>query len=305
MTGTAIGILLTALCASVVGAQSVARCPATTDSIARPCELDTWSAVGTSRVPPRYPDIMRQAGVETEARVEFVVDSSGRPDLTTVRIRAGHELFASMIKAALARTRFEPPRRDGLPVKVLVNEVVEFRHAGGVNLHLVSERSPSSVGVDSTGMLRTVVSAYVPPDSAAAPRLSDDERWNVYQVVAEHLMQNEQRRPSGFCIRVNREPPPARFFRRWSAAKEVVVPYDRCPRTYTSMIASPDTRRAPPGWVDLVHIDMDALRPWARNVVILDVQYSQGTITHQYQCEVVRTADEWDAGCIHIRTLIS
>ena len=304
MTGAAIGILLTAVCASMVGAQSVARCPATADSIARPCELDTWSPAGIQRVPPRYPDIMRQAWVETEAQVEFVVDSTGRLDLSTLSVRAGHDLFVSMIKAALVRTRFEPPHRNGLPVKVLVHEVVEFRHPGS-NLNVVSARSPSSVEVDSTGTLRTVVFAYVPLDSAAAPRLSDEERWTIYEVVAKHLMLQAQRRPSAFCIQVNREQPPATFFARWSAAKEVVVPYNTCPLTYASMIHSPNTKRAPPGWVDPVLIDMDPLQPWAMDLVILDVRYSQGMGTRYHQCEAVRTPDGWQAGCVLISSRIS
>lgn len=76
---------------------------------------------------PVYPDILRQAGVEGEAVVAFVVDSTGRVDLGTFRvIRATHELFVISVKNALPRMRFIPAELDEKRVRQLVQQPYSF-----------------------------------------------------------------------------------------------------------------------------------------------------------------------------------
>jgi TonB family protein len=278
-----------------VAAQSVPKCAATTDSIARPCELDAWPA-RTRYELPRYPQIFREAGYRGEARVEFVVDTSGNPLRSSLRIRASHELFATMVRNAFPLQRFEPPRRKGSPVNVQIVELVEFRHPGS-NRYDASRRPAEINGVDSTGMLRTSVEAYVLYDSAAAPRLTEEDRWTIYAGVSNHLIQRQEKKPSAFSIQANGQPPPAEFFARW-AKQDRVVPVNDCPRTYWSWVHTPDAPRAPPGWVDPVSIYLAALRPWALDLVILDVSVGQGGGTRFYLCEITRTAAGWKPDCI-------
>src|SRR5215207_1529293 len=58
---------------------------------------------------PAYPDMLRQAGVEGEALVSFVVDTLGRVDVASFKvIRTTHDLFAAAVKNALPRMRFIP-----------------------------------------------------------------------------------------------------------------------------------------------------------------------------------------------------
>jgi len=76
---------------------------------------------------PVYPDILRQAGVEGEALVSFVVDTSGRVDQATFKvIRTTHDLFASAVKNVLPRMRFIPAELGDRKVRQLVQQPFSF-----------------------------------------------------------------------------------------------------------------------------------------------------------------------------------
>jgi periplasmic protein TonB len=76
---------------------------------------------------PAYPDMLRQAGVEGDALVSFVVDTLGRVDVSTFKvIRATHELFATAVKNALPRMRFIPAETSRGRVRQLVHQPFSF-----------------------------------------------------------------------------------------------------------------------------------------------------------------------------------
>lgn len=76
---------------------------------------------------PQYPDILRQAGVEGEALVSFVVDTTGRADVASFKvIRTTHELFATAVKNALPRMRFIPAEVGDKKVRQLVQQPFSF-----------------------------------------------------------------------------------------------------------------------------------------------------------------------------------
>ena len=76
---------------------------------------------------PQYPDILRQAGVEGEALVSFVVDTTGRADVASFKIiRTTHELFATAVKNALPRMRFIPAEVGDRKVRQLVQQPFSF-----------------------------------------------------------------------------------------------------------------------------------------------------------------------------------
>jgi protein TonB len=76
---------------------------------------------------PSYPDILRKAGVEGEALVSFVVDTSGRVDVATFRVvRTSHDLFAAAVKSALPRMRFFPATVGDAKVRQLVQQPFAF-----------------------------------------------------------------------------------------------------------------------------------------------------------------------------------
>ena len=82
-------------------------------------------------VTPRYPEILRQAGVEGEALVSFVVDEAGNADASTFKvIRATHELFATAVRQALPQMRFVAAEVGGKKVKQLVEQPFSFTLPG-------------------------------------------------------------------------------------------------------------------------------------------------------------------------------
>lgn len=122
---------------------------------------------------PRYPDVLRQAGVEGEVLVAFVVDENGTADTSTFKVlRSTHELFTGAVKNALPTMRFAPAEVGGRKVKQLVQQPFSFA--------IVRETAgPSSKALPGDGRPRTVISG-VPskklaftversPDAASVP----------------------------------------------------------------------------------------------------------------------------------------
>jgi protein TonB len=76
---------------------------------------------------PSYPDILRQGGVEGEVLAQFVVDTTGRVDVSSFRVlRSTHALFEQAVRSALPRMRFLPAEVGGRKVKQLVQQPFVF-----------------------------------------------------------------------------------------------------------------------------------------------------------------------------------
>jgi TonB family protein len=69
----------------------------------------------------RYPQSLRQSGVEGEVRVTFEVDTLGRPDMRTLAIlKSDHELFTRAVRGVISEMRFVPAETDGKKTRWLV-----------------------------------------------------------------------------------------------------------------------------------------------------------------------------------------
>ncbi len=76
---------------------------------------------------PRYPDILRQAGVEGEVLAQFVVDTTGRAEMGSFKVlKTSHELFGTAVKNALPGMRFIPAEVGGRKVRQLVQQPFAF-----------------------------------------------------------------------------------------------------------------------------------------------------------------------------------
>ena len=76
---------------------------------------------------PEYPSALRSAQVEGSVLVQFVVDTTGSVEHTSIAIvRTTHEQFASAVRRWLARTRYTPAQIGGRPVRQLVQQEVAF-----------------------------------------------------------------------------------------------------------------------------------------------------------------------------------
>lgn len=77
---------------------------------------------------PRYPDVLKAAGVEGEVDVSFVVDTTGRADPASLRIlKSTHSLFDAAVRASLPGMRFIPAEAGGKKVNQLVQQPFVFR----------------------------------------------------------------------------------------------------------------------------------------------------------------------------------
>jgi protein TonB len=77
--------------------------------------------------PPRYPAMLKDAGVEGRVDVRFVVDTLGRVESASVQmINATHALFAESVRMALLRQRFSPAEVAGVRVRQLVTQPFLF-----------------------------------------------------------------------------------------------------------------------------------------------------------------------------------
>jgi protein TonB len=76
---------------------------------------------------PRYPDMLRSANVEGEVLAQFVVDTSGRAEMSTFKIlKSTHDLFTNAVKSALPNMKFYPAEVGGKHVKQLVQMPFQF-----------------------------------------------------------------------------------------------------------------------------------------------------------------------------------
>ena len=76
---------------------------------------------------PRYPDLLRKAGVEGEVLAQFIVGPDGRADVSSFRVlKSDHDLFVASVRNALPMMRFKPALVGGRAVRQLVQQPFSF-----------------------------------------------------------------------------------------------------------------------------------------------------------------------------------
>ena len=76
---------------------------------------------------PRYPESLRQAGIEGRVLVRFVVDTVGRIDPASVQILSStHDQFTRAVRDALSGFRFRPAESNGKRIPALAEMPFEF-----------------------------------------------------------------------------------------------------------------------------------------------------------------------------------
>jgi TonB family protein len=76
---------------------------------------------------PRYPDVLRKAGVAGEVLAQFVVGPDGRADVGSFKVlESSDELFSNVVRSALPQMRFSPALVGGKPVRQLVTQPFRF-----------------------------------------------------------------------------------------------------------------------------------------------------------------------------------
>jgi protein TonB len=91
------------------------------DAPFRADQVEKQVAVVPGSRPPRYPELLRSAGIEGQVTAVFVVDELGRAEEGSIRfVRSDNRLFEDAVKEALRRMRFIPAEAGGRKVRQLV-----------------------------------------------------------------------------------------------------------------------------------------------------------------------------------------
>lgn len=84
-------------------------------------QVEKQVTVVPGAAPPRYPEVLRSAGVEGQVTALFVVDEEGRAEEESIRfVRSDNRLFEDAVRVALHRMRFIPAEIGGRKVRQLV-----------------------------------------------------------------------------------------------------------------------------------------------------------------------------------------
>jgi protein TonB len=79
---------------------------------------------------PRYPEALRQAGIDGSVLIQFTVDTLGRVDMGSVKIlKSTHDMFTDAVRQSLGAFRFKPAEVNGRRVPALAQMPFEF-HLG-------------------------------------------------------------------------------------------------------------------------------------------------------------------------------
>jgi periplasmic protein TonB len=86
----------------------LASAPFTSDQVER------QAALAPGNAPPKYPEILRNSGVEGQVTAVFIVDEQGRAEEGSIRFaRSDNQLFQDAVRVALGRMKFVPAQVGG------------------------------------------------------------------------------------------------------------------------------------------------------------------------------------------------
>ncbi|HWO87755.1 MAG TPA: energy transducer TonB [Gemmatimonadales bacterium] len=83
--------------------------------------------IANTCITPRYPEILRQAGIEGRVLLEFVIDTLGRAERGSIRVvNSTHNLFEAPARETVTTCRFRAGRIQGRAVRVRVQIPITF-----------------------------------------------------------------------------------------------------------------------------------------------------------------------------------
>jgi len=110
----------------------VGRRPAANDTLLTRFHVCPARPGGSGGRTPAYPEELLRAGIQGTVLAQFVIDSTGHPDMRTFRALEGprrppaHPLFVAAVREALPYMRYVPGTRDGKRARQLVQQPFAF-----------------------------------------------------------------------------------------------------------------------------------------------------------------------------------
>ena len=115
---------------ALMGGNLVAQEPGQQPVAAADLEQPPTVVAGTCRAPV-YPTLLRSAQVEGRVLLEFVIDTAGRVEPSTITtISSSHSQFDQAARRALASCRYRPARWNDAPARVTVRMPFTFSLRG-------------------------------------------------------------------------------------------------------------------------------------------------------------------------------
>jgi TonB family protein len=100
----------------------------TPDKVFSLIEVDSLAVVDANSAAPSYPKDLMDKGIEGYAVMRFVVDSTGRIDLSTVQtLEATNPGFVAAVREAMSGMRFRPAKMGDHPVRQLAEQLFKFQ----------------------------------------------------------------------------------------------------------------------------------------------------------------------------------
>jgi protein TonB len=98
------------------------------DSVYFAEQVDSPAAYDERSAAPAYPDSLQRAGVEGAVMAQFVIDTSGRVEMETVKVLSSTNLrFTQSVLEALPRMLFRPAVLNGAKARQIVEVPFKFR----------------------------------------------------------------------------------------------------------------------------------------------------------------------------------
>jgi TonB family protein len=115
---------------SALGLAPVGQLARPTDSVFTMLEVERMVERYEASAAPVYPPRLSALGKEGRVQTTFVVDTTGRVDMSTVQVAASDDPeFTESVRTALGEMRFHPATRGGRAVRQLVEQRFNFRIA--------------------------------------------------------------------------------------------------------------------------------------------------------------------------------
>ena len=288
-----------------------ASCPTTPADTAAlaPSDVERPPVADSANLAPRYPELLRQAGIGGLVRVTFVVDTGGRPERATIAIvQSAHVGFDFPVKNVVASWRYAPARACGRTVRVrLVHEFAfELGPRDSSRVAALFERDttpPAARKTTSQGTPRWYIGSSraieSPPPAPWAPAVLDSATEAALAYLVEQIGPDSAGTARVVCLSgdsASKRDPDARRLARLTRPGITVLPARRCPPTFASMIYTAGEPPAPPG-DDPYSIVVRSERPLTLARVVLAVDVLHGTGGSNYLCGVERREGNWRVRC--------
>lgn len=90
-------------------------------------QVEKQVALAPGNQPPRYPDMLKSANIEGEVLMQFVVDTTGKVEPSSITVlKSSHDQFSASVRQALLRMKFLPAEIGGRKVRQLVQQPFNF-----------------------------------------------------------------------------------------------------------------------------------------------------------------------------------